>query len=106
MRRLTSTASENAALENEHLSDHGLKADCNYILCSWFDLDQHEVLDLKGRLLEAAGAGKKHGGGDKYPLQAATYTSAVVDLNDAAWADKLVKAGNFCNIMTWIPCVQ
>ena len=32
---------------------------CDVCECSWFDLDQHEVLDFKGRLLEAAGAGKR-----------------------------------------------
>ena len=63
------------------------------MLCSWFDLDQHEVLDLKARLLEAAGASKTHGVSAKYPLHAASYTSAVVDLNSPAWPDNLIHAG-------------
>lgn len=63
------------------------------LLCSWFDLDQHEVLDLKGRLLEAAGASKSHGKDAKYPLQAASYTSAVVDLNSPSWTETLTAAG-------------
>ena len=62
-------------------------------MCSWFELDQHEVLDLKSRLLAAAGAGKKHGTADKYPLQAASYVSAVVDLNNSSWVETLKKAG-------------
>ena len=64
------------------------------------------MLDLKGRLLEAAGAGKKHGGSDKYPLRAASYSSAVVDLNDAAWTDKLVKAGKFLLYHDFNPSVH
>ena len=63
------------------------------MLCSWFDLDQHEVLDLKARLLEAAGASKMHGDSVKYPLHASSYVSAVVDLNSPAWPDKLIQAG-------------
>ena len=61
--------------------------------CSWYDLDQHEVLDLKGRILEAAGAGKKHGQKAKYPLHAGSYTSAVVDLNSPSWTETLINAG-------------
>jgi O-methyltransferase involved in polyketide biosynthesis len=61
--------------------------------CSWYDLDQHEVLDLKGRILEAAGASKKHGQQAKYPLHAGSYTSAVVDLNSPSWTETLINAG-------------
>ena len=61
--------------------------------CSWYDLDQHEVLDLKGRILEAAGASKKHGQTAKYPLHAGSYTSAVVDLNSPSWTETLINAG-------------
>ena len=57
------------------------------------DLDQHEVLDLKGRILEAAGASKKHGQTAKYPLHAGSYTSAVVDLNSPSWTETLINAG-------------
>ncbi|KAL0020906.1 hypothetical protein WJX77_009821 [Trebouxia sp. C0004] len=60
---------------------------------SWYDLDQHEVLDLKGRLLEAAGASKKHGQKAKHPLHAGSYTSAVVDLNSPSWSETLINAG-------------
>ena len=61
--------------------------------CSWYDLDQHEVLDLKGRILEAAGASKKHGQKAKYQLHAGSYTSAVVDLNSPSWTETLINAG-------------
>ena len=51
------------------------------------------MLDLKGQLLEAAEAGKKRNAADKYPLQAASYVSAVVDLTNACWVETLSKAG-------------
>ncbi len=73
--------------------------------CSWYDLDQHEVLDLKGRILEAAGASKKHGQTAKYPLHAGSYTPAVVDLNSPSWTETLINAGETANgICTCCQC--
>lgn len=62
-------------------------------VCSWLELDQNEVVELKGRLLDAAGAGTKHEQGYKYPLKAGSYVSAVVNLNDASWPEQLAQAG-------------
>ena len=85
--------SQQASFYGYSNAEPGQYADVLVLLCSWFDLDQHEVLDLKGRLLEAAGASKKHGQDAKYPLQAASYTSAVVDLNSPSWTQTLTTAG-------------
>ena len=62
-------------------------------VCSWFELDQDEVLNLKGRLLEAAGASKVHGQQAKHPLRAGSYASAVANLTDTSWPKTLAQMG-------------
>ena len=61
--------------------------------CSWFELDQDEVVDLKGRLLDAAGASKQHGQQAKHPLKTGSYVSAVANLTDASWPSTLTQTG-------------
>lgn len=61
--------------------------------CSWFELDQDEVVDLKGRLLNAADASKQHGQQAKHPLKAGSYVSAVANLTDASWPSTLTQTG-------------
>lgn len=65
--------------------------------CSWFELDQDEVVDLKGKLLAAAGASKVTGQEAKHPLKAGSYVSTVANLTDASWPTALTKTGSACH---------
>ena len=69
-------------------------------VCSWFELDQEEVLNLKGRLLKAAGASKVPGQQAKHPLKAGSYVSTVANLTDASWPNTLAQAGETLQFTT------